>query len=536
MLIAGMKSVITFLDLFCGCGGFSLGLERAGLKCLAAVDFNPDAIRVYRANFPNLQHVLQEDLVKYDPETLAALIGGHSVDVIVGGPPCQGFSISRQADGSNSGERIVEDKRRHLYKQFLRYVAHFRPKVFVMENVLGIRSAADGEYYARVQKEARDLGYRVLPKAEDAFELGVPQKRRRQLFIGTRGDLPHYFIDSLVRPEKACAHPSLWMAIGDLPALAAGTGIEERDYPLGLRRRYLRQFGPGYLEGVLEVGRSSKLTAHVARPHSDRDLGDFAKLYEGENSKEAMLRGVEFDFPYDKENFKDRYTRQHRKEPCSTIVAHMSKDGLMFIHPTQNRSLTAREAARVQSFPDWFAFPVSRTQQFRLIGNAVPPLVGEAVGNVVTNYLKVALKPTEDTTYRFTSPVPMNCDQALAWLRELVAVIDGKRLRKLPDEDFKRGWFSIGYWYPELHPDGALESGHRMSSAAANGEKLREIDARLVVPFYVQSGWPVLLEPVAREAHRRYRAGHLKRHELYPTEAAIAGMWSRRVEDRRIQK
>jgi DNA (cytosine-5)-methyltransferase 1 len=266
----------------------------------------------------------------------------------------------------------------------------------------------------------------------------------------------------------------------------------------------------------------------VARPHSARDLRDFEKLREGENSKEAMKRGVKFEFPYDKETFKDRYTRQHRNEPCSTIVAHMSKDGLMFIHPTQNRSLTAREAARVQSFPDWFGFPVSRTQQLRLIGNAVPPLVGEAVGNAVTNYLKVALNPTEDTKYRFTSPVPVGADQALDWLRELVKAIDKKRIRKLLNEDFKRGWFSIGYLYPELHPDGALESGHRVSNVSANGAQLKEIDRRLVTPFYLQSGWPVLLEPVAREAYRRYRAGHLKKHELYPSEAAIAGMWSRR--------
>jgi DNA (cytosine-5)-methyltransferase 1 len=121
-----------------------------------------------------------------------------------------------------------------------------------------------------------------------------------------------------------------------------------------------------------EVARASKLTAHRARPHSARDLGDFLLLREGENSATAMRAGVEFAFPYDKSSFKDRYTRQSRRKPCSTIVAHLSKDGLMFIHPTQNRSLTPREAARIQSFPDWFAFPVARTHQFRIIGNAVP--------------------------------------------------------------------------------------------------------------------------------------------------------------------
>jgi DNA (cytosine-5)-methyltransferase 1 len=128
---------------------------------------------------------------------------------------------------------------------------------------------------------------------------------------------------------------------------------------------------------VLEVKQAVNLSAHRARPHSERDLRDFKRLKEGESSAEAMRRGVKFEFPYDKTSFKDRYTRQHRERPCSTIVAHLAKDGLMFIHPTQNRTLTPREAARVQSFPDWFRFPVARTHQFQVIGNAVPPLVVE---------------------------------------------------------------------------------------------------------------------------------------------------------------
>src|SRR4029453_19074563 len=117
-------------------------------------------------------------------------------------------------------------------------------------------------------------------------------------------------------------------------------------------------------------------------------------LKEGETSLQAINRGEHMEFPYDRESFKDRYTRQHRNEPCSTIVAHLSKDGLMFIHPTQKRSLTPREAARIQSFPDWFQFPVVRTQQFRVIGNAVPPLVAEAVGGEVLAFLQRSTQRT----------------------------------------------------------------------------------------------------------------------------------------------
>jgi DNA (cytosine-5)-methyltransferase 1 len=174
-----MPSHPTFLDLFCGCGGFSLGLERAGFQGLAAIDFNHEAIQVFQANFPKIPHILEKDLTQFSPSDLEALIGTRQIDLIVGGPPCQGFSTARQVDGANHGERLKEDPRRHLYLQFLRHVEHFQPKVFVMENVLVIRSASGGLYFSRVQAEARKLGYRVHAQVEECVKLGVPQKRRR---------------------------------------------------------------------------------------------------------------------------------------------------------------------------------------------------------------------------------------------------------------------------------------------------------------------------------------------------------------------
>lgn len=156
---------LTCIDLFSGCGGFSLGMERAGFSILAAIDFNPEAVAIFRRNFPHVKHTLQKDLTKFPPAELEQLIGSTNVDVIVGGPPCQGFSTVRQRDGANSGPRMIDDERRHLYQEFIRYVDHFRPRVFVMENVLGIKSAAGGCYFTRVQKEARAVGYRVHPQA-----------------------------------------------------------------------------------------------------------------------------------------------------------------------------------------------------------------------------------------------------------------------------------------------------------------------------------------------------------------------------------
>ncbi len=201
---------LTCIDLFCGGGGFSLGLERAGFSVLAAIDFNKEAIEVFRKNFSSVAHILQRDLTRFPPRDMAALLGTDQVDLIVGGPPCQGFSTVRQRDGANNGPRMVDDARRHLYQEFLRYVEFFRPKVFVMENVLGIKSADGGKYFTRVQKEARAKGYRVHPQVEKAFMLGVPQKRQRQLIVGTRLDLPEYFPGSLQPAPPRKRIPDTW--------------------------------------------------------------------------------------------------------------------------------------------------------------------------------------------------------------------------------------------------------------------------------------------------------------------------------------
>jgi len=516
----------TCIDLFCGCGGFSLGMERAGFTVLAAIDLNPEALSVFRTNFPNVAHVLQRDLTTFPPAELAKLIGTAEVDVIVGGPPCQGFSKVRQRDGSNSGPRMVKDERRFLYQEFLRYVDFFRPKVFVMENVPGIRSADGGKYFTRVQQEARAQGYRVHPQTEKALALGVPQKRERQLIIGTRLNFPEYFPAELQRAPRAAKAPTLGKAICDLPPVHAGGGQEEADYDMERRKAHIAKYGRRYLYETLEVHLASKLTAHRARPHSERDLRDFARLLEGEHCAEAMKRGIAFEFPYDRESFKDRYTRQHRNEPCSTIVAHLSKDGLMFIHPTQNRSLTPREAARVQSFPDWFQFPVSRMHQYRVIGNAVPPLVAEAIGLAVKSYLERTVRNNKHVRFGL-EPLPVDQDQAVLWLLALVRAAEAKTLRKVSTAHFLRGWYSVGFLYDGLHPDSATDHGTEVSNDIEGVPEISRVEQRLQAPYYVQSGWPVLLTPIAKEARRRYEAGELKYNEFYCSEAVIAGICCR---------
>lgn len=533
---------LTCVDLFCGCGGFSLGMLRAGIEVLAAIDFNPEAVATCRKNLAaRIPHILEKDLTKFGPVDLDALLEGRAVDLIVGGPPCQGFSSARQRDGANHGEkRFVEDARRQLYKEFLRYVEFFQPRMFVMENVLGIRSAAGGEYFTRVLHEGRSLGrqdgrpgYRVQSQIEDAHKLGVPQKRRRQLFIGVRADLPGFFPPEEPPAPRAIPFTKLESALAGLPRLKAGGGTHRRPYSNGLVEK-MEAADPitrNYLKHVLEIEVAQELTGHVARPHSERDLRDFRRLREGESSAVAMRNGVEFEFTYNKTVFKDRYTRQSRKAPCSTIVAHLSKDGLMFIHPTQNRTLTPREAARIQSFPDWFEFPEARTHAYRLIGNAVPPLVSEAVGFAVVEFLKgselieqtsLHAKAKRKETDMNRNSVPTSDLEAAQVLESVLEYSEAKWM-SLEKNRFLECWNAVFFLYSGLHPDEA-DHGNETCEDIPQYHLVRKVDKRLFSPFFIRSGWPQSLVPLLNEAWRRYRTGGLADHEIYPHTAQMAGI------------
>lgn len=194
----------------------------------------------------------------------------------------------------------------------------------------------------------------------------------------------------------------------------------------------------------------------------------------------------------------------------------------MFIHPTQNRSLTPREAARIQSFPDWFEFPIARTHQFRVIGNAVPPLVSEAVGTAVKSYIETTMKKSKTIKFDL-APLPKNEPEAVTWLLPLLD-LDKRTLRDVRAEEFKRAWYSIAFLYAGLHPDSALEHGTRISHDAEDYSAVSRVEPRLVKPYFEQSGWPVVLAPVAKEAWRRFETGGLNDDEFYCSEAQMAGM------------
>jgi DNA (cytosine-5)-methyltransferase 1 len=517
---------LTFIDLFSGCGGFSLGLQWAGLRCLAAIDFNESAIDTFKRNHPEVPVALVKDLTTFSPKELDKALGTAAVDLIVGGPPCQGFSNARQVGGSNHGERLVHDPRRELYREFLKYVAYYQPAVFVMENVPGIRSAAGGAFFTAVQVDSRELGYRVIPYEALAWRFGVPQKRIRQLIIGTRRELPLFVPERHIRethidtganvPEGRQAPVTLGEAIGDLPPLFAGAGDHIQQYDEELRRAHVAQYGQRYIYGVLEAHKASALVGHTARPHSLRDMRDFLRLREGETSRAAIARGVEMEFPYDRDHFKDRYTRQHRDQLCSTIVAHLKKDGLMFIHPTQTRTLTPREAARVQSFPDTFEFPKERTRAYSEIGNAVPPLVGKGIGLAINEYLSEA-HPSHTALTTTGLVLPANREQAIRHLEAFVESLFLRNISQLPKPEFLKAWWSVGYLHPHLHPDAAADSGKVVSRGTKRGVSF------VLEPIYVRSGWPVELIPVAQEARRRFENKLLSEDEYYFSAALMAG-------------
>jgi DNA (cytosine-5)-methyltransferase 1 len=359
------------------------------------------------------------------------------------------------------------------------------------------------------------------------------------LIIGVRNDVSGYFPSELKPAQKALPHTTLGAAIGDLPTIRAGKGEFSGEYDLKRRALHLRRESKpaeNYLKNVVEVERATKLTNHVARPHSARDLRDFARLREGESSATAMRdRKVEFEFPYDRSKFKDRYTRQSRSDACSTIVAHLSKDGLMFIHPTQNRSLTPREAARVQSFPDWFVFPAAQTHAFRLIGNAVPPLVAEALGYEIRSFLQnraiAMLRPKAVFAHH---PLPASRDAALEKVVKLAQASRGN-LRTMSYEDFWSGWHALLFLLPDVHPHSALDHGMTLDITHVSwpgcGHAVRLISRR-----YARSGWPVALGNFGLEAWRRFRNGEVSHEQFYCVEAQIAGMRSDlTVEDNRCK-
>lgn len=357
------------VDLFSGAGGLSLGLENAGVRVILAVDHDRHSLATHRANFPGL--ALDVDLSdSAGIEQVADLLEGLDVDVLAGGPPCQPFSLAGQPKLRSlveQGVRSDEDERRGLWSAMLEMAERIRPKAVLMENVPGMALGDESEIVRTMAARLEDIGYFVDYRIVNASDYGVPQKRQRLIFVALRNG------DGFVWPAETVDNVTVDDAIGDLPVLGALLGERCQVYG-GAESDFQRAARVG-----MRADDSSKVWDHITRPVRDDDREAFS-LMTPDTDYGALpdrLRRYRSDI------FCDKYKKLDGDGLSRTITAHLAKDGYWYIHPTENRTLSVREAARIQTFPDWFRFEGTRSHAFRQIGNAAPPALMAAVGKAL---------------------------------------------------------------------------------------------------------------------------------------------------------
>lgn len=378
------------VDLFAGAGGLSEGFEQTGFAPMVVIDADAVAMRTYRFNHPSVREdrVLCRDIRTLEPGELRRLAGRRRIDVLIGAPPCQGFSqVGHRSKGSLTGYSVKDDARNYLYTHLVTAAIELRPRLVLMENVPGMKSARKGELSfldeaaAALEKE----GFVTATWKLNAAAHGVPQDRLRYFLVAARGAPlperpPEHYQSSTSREFDPEALPPVTLedAIFDLPPRQADDGQvvdlwPARDDTRSARyRRYLAKFG------LLSTSRL--LFNHTVRYHNERDLELYALLQPGEDSVHALERYGRADLMrYRADVFDDKYARLRGDRPCRTIVAHLAKDGNGYIHPSQTRSISFREAARVQSFRDDYVFCGSPSDQWVHLGNAVPPVMAAAI-------------------------------------------------------------------------------------------------------------------------------------------------------------
>lgn len=371
------------LDVFCGAGGMSLGFALAGFHIAAGIDADPWAMETHSFNFGGHQRPihLSDELA---PEDVLQLLGVRRVDVLVGGPPCQGFArVGRGKLRSLMRSRLSpaklatwNDPRNSLYRVYLRFVDLLRPKFVVMENVPDMLLHRNGEVVRAVLDHLEARKYSARAFILDASHFGVPQTRKRLFIIANRIRRPvrEPVATTATRPV------TLRQAIGDLPVVRPEESGDELPYQGPPRSAYARAMR----EWLVGEDRR-RVYDHVVRHYAADDQEAFSLLEEGQR----YLDLPEHLRRYRSDIFDDKYHRLYWDRPAWTVTAHLAKDGYKYIHPDpgQLRTITAREAARIQSFPDWFRFAGYRTNRLRQIGNAVPPLLARAIAEVIREQL-----------------------------------------------------------------------------------------------------------------------------------------------------
>lgn len=361
------------IDLFCGAGGLSEGLRQAGFTPKVGIDFDPHAAATYRHNHPGVP-VIEKDIATVSGREVLRLAGVDRVDLIAGGPSCQGFSTH--------GKRMEDDPRNFLFKHFVRLVNEIRPRMFLMENVKGMLTYNKGAFRRQIEQAFEEIGYRTNFAQVVAADYGVPQLRHRILFMGTCEDaLPLTFpAPTHGDPSKGLRpHVTVEQAIGDLPPIG-------QDYAK-LRRPY--QSPPqGPYQVYCRTGAPTQVSMHVSRPLSTQASKLAKHIGQGQG-----LRAVPVD------HLPERFRRMRRiangelRRDCTTLYHRLSLERPSytitcnyknvasgpFLHPAEDRSISHREAARFMSFPDRYEFVGASIP--RQIGNSVPPLLAKAIGD-----------------------------------------------------------------------------------------------------------------------------------------------------------
>lgn len=341
------------IDLFAGCGGLSKGFMDAGYNIIVGVDNDQAALNTFARNH-NGAKILNADLSKQETfDEIVQIAGDRSIDVIIAGPPCQGFSLT--------GPRNFDDPRNKLYLAVLEMVRQYQPKGFIIENVPGMATMYEGQVKEEVLRRFKEMGYNVECKILCAADYGVPQMRKRLVFMGVRADIgiPR-FPDPVLTPES---YITCRDALSDLPSREHELGIDEDVYTCEPQTDYQR----------LMRGDCTVLRNHIATAHKQFVKDTIALVPEGGNWRD-LPEGVG-----ESRKFHEAWTRYDGNKPSRTIdTGHRNH-----FHYKYNRVPTIRENARLQSFPDDFVFTGTKTQQNRQVGNAVPPLLGYHLGNAL---------------------------------------------------------------------------------------------------------------------------------------------------------
>ena len=350
---------LTIVDLFSGCGGLSTGFEKAGFTADLGIDICKYSIETYKQNHKSSK-VICDDITKVTSKKILENVS-KKPDIIIGGPPCQGFSLA--------GNRDVKDKRNQLLNQFIRIITTIKPKFFVLENVPGLISMkdVDGELFLnKIIKKFKAGGYDVKYKVMSSENYGVPQKRKRLVIVGNRVKVDFSFPEIKNDGVKK-SFVTVGDAISDLPMLDKDFGSEEVEYKLKPKSKF---------QTLIRKG-SKKIYNHIKSNHSENTIKVIGFVPEGGNWKDLPKRYQNI------RSFSNTWKRLSSKEPSVTIdTGHRHH-----FHYKANRVPTVRESARIQSFPDSFIFSGPRTSQFRQVGNAVPPLMAECIAKEIKKFI-----------------------------------------------------------------------------------------------------------------------------------------------------